>query len=271
MSVWIAEHKQLLILWVGALCTLGLYTVLYKENKIYRLFEHIFLGLATGYTLAITWTDILLPKWWEPMWNGGKWGYIFLLTIGLCYYFIYSKKNSWIARLVIGFFLGVGAGQQFQSFVGETWPQIVKNFRPVLPHDAIAKTADHPAIKAVSWPMALNNLIFLIVLLCVMSYFFFSFEQKHPVLKGSAKLGRWLMMFSFGAIFGSTIMARLALLIDRMDSLMNDFGGQVFGPRVGPGLIFGVLMALCALVLVLVYRDKQKPGEGSTEEGASNL
>jgi hypothetical protein len=159
----------------------------------------------------------------------------------------------------------VGAGQTFQGFVGDTWPQIVTSFRPVIAHAAIAKTADHPAIKAVGWPDAVNNLIFLMVLLCVMSYFFFSFEQKHPVLKGSAKLGRWLMMFSFGAIFGSTIMARLALLIDRMDSLMNDFGGRVFGFTLGPWVMFFVLMILSALVLFLVYRDKNRPEEETVE------
>jgi hypothetical protein len=261
MSAWLAANKDVIVLWFGALCTLGLYSVLYKENKIYRLFEHLFLGLATGYLIANTWTDVLLPKWWEPMWNEGKWWNIFALSLGLCFYFIYSKKNSWIARLVIGFFLGVGAGQTFQGFVGDAWPQIVTTFRPVIAHDAIAKTADHPAIKAVSWPDAVNNLIFLVVLLCVMSYFFFSFEQKHPVLKGSAKLGRWLMMFSFGAIFGSTIMARLALLIDRMDSLMNDFGGRMLGFTLGPIVMFVVLMALSGVVLFLVWRDKNRPEE----------
>ena len=261
MSTFLAEQKELIKLIIGALCTLGLYSVLYKENKIYRLFEHLFLGLATGYLIANTWTDVLLPKWWEPMWNDGKSYYILFLFLGLCFYFIYSKKNSWIARLIIGFFLGVGAGQTFQGFVGDTWPQIVTTFRPVIAHDAIAKTADHPAIKAVDWPTAANNLVFLVVLLCVMSYFFFSFEQKHPVLKGSAKMGRWLMMFSFGAIFGSTIMARLALLIDRMDFLMNDFGGKVAGVTGGPILMFVTLMILSALVLYLVWRDKNKPEE----------
>jgi hypothetical protein len=258
MSAWLAAHKEVLMLWIGAFCTLGLYSVLYKENRIYRLFEHLFLGLATGYLIANTWTDVLLPKWWEPMWNEGKWQYIFLLTFGLCYYFIYSKKNSWIARAIIGFFLGVGSGQQFQRFVNDTWPQITRSFRPMIARDAIAKTAGHPAIKAVSWPDAINNILFLVVLLCVMSYFFFSFEQKHPVIKGSAKLGRWLMMFSFGAIFGLTIMARLALLIDRMASLMNDFGGKVMGVTLGPIVMFCVLMALSGVVLALVYRDKQK-------------
>ena len=31
---------------VGVIATIGLYTVLYRENKFYRFFEHVFLGLA---------------------------------------------------------------------------------------------------------------------------------------------------------------------------------------------------------------------------------
>ena len=174
--------------------------------------------------------------------------------IGSLFYFIYSKKYNWMARLVIGLFLGVGAGQQFQAFVNDVWPQIYKSFKPMRAHAAIAAANGHQAVPALMWPDALNNIIFMVILLCVMSYFFFSFEQKSPVLKHSAGTGRFLMMFTFGAIFGSTIMARLALLIDRMDFLMNDVGSLPAGPDNGPKLVFVVLMALTALVLFLSLR-----------------
>ena len=249
-SPWLAAHVGTLTSWIAALCTLGLYSVLYKENRVYRLFEHLFLGLATGYMVALAWTDVLLPKWYKPLVDEGQWWYILALVPGLMYYFIFSRKHNWISRLIIGFFLGVASGQAFKAFVNDTWPQISTSFKPILPHPAIAATPGHPAIKALAWPDALNNILFMFILLCVMSYFFFSFEQKHPVLKNSAKLGRWMLMFTFGAIFGSTIMARLALLIDRMDFLLNDFGPHIGGP----GVMFGVLILLASLILFLVTR-----------------
>jgi hypothetical protein len=249
-SPWLAAHTSTLVAWIGAICTLGLYSVLYKENKVYRLFEHLFLGLATGYMVALSWNDVLLPKWWKPLWVQGEWWYIFALVPGLMYYLIFSRKHNWISRLIIGLFLGVASGQAFKAFVNDTWPQFATSFKPVIPHGRIAAGPDHPAIKALSVPDAINNILFMFILLCVLSYFFFSFEQKHPVVKGSAKLGRWLLMFTFGAIFGATIMARLALLIDRMDFLLNDFGPHIGGP----GVMFGVLMALAVLVLYLVTR-----------------
>lgn len=259
-SPWLSAHLPTLLVWIGAICTLGLYSVLYRENRLYRLFEHIFLGLATGYLVAQTWTDVLLPKWWVPMWDKGQWVYIFALVAGLFYYFIYSRRHNWLARLMIGFFLGVASGRTFQAFVNDTWPQIPTSFKPVVPHPALRDATGKVVAKAVTWPDAINNILFLVIILCVMSYFFFSFEQKNAVLRRSAQWGRWLLMFAFGAIFGQTIMARLALLIDRVDYLLNDFGPAIGGPVV----MFAVLMVLAALVLFLALRPgarEREPGE----------
>jgi hypothetical protein len=51
-------------------------------------------------------------------------------------------------------------------------------------------------------------------------YFYFSKEQR-GFLGGTAKLGIWFLMISFGASFGFTVMARLSLLIGRMDHLIT--------------------------------------------------
>ena len=56
-----------------------------------------------------------------------------------------------------------------------------------------------------------------------------------------------------GAIFGATIMARLALLIDRMDFLINDFGSYIGGPAVA----FTLLILLTLLVLFLSWRRRK--------------
>ena len=251
MTAWLLQNKNTLIAFFAAFCTLGLYSILYKENKLYRLFEHIYLGLATGYLISQSWTQVLEPLWWTPLLKG-EWWLVFGLVIGLFYYFIFSKKYAWLSRLVIGFFLGVTAGRSFQVFANDTWKQISSSFKPVVPHGEIL-VAGQKAIPKLLWTDALNNLIFMFILVCVLSYFFFSFELKHPVLKTSSKWGRWMLMFTFGAIFGSTIMARLALLIDRMDFLLNDFGPRIGGPFAAYALLIG----LSIWVLWLVQRDKK--------------
>ena len=257
-SPWLASHVETIMLWTGAICTIALFSILYKENKVYRVFEHIFLGLGTGYMVSTNWNDIIYPKLWVPLWDKGEWWLVFVLFAGLFYYFIYSNKFNWLARLVIGFFLGVTSGRAFQEFVNDIWPQVATSFKPLIPHAAVAgPTAGKALVKELTTSGAINNLIFLVILLCVMTYFFFSFEQRHPVIKGASKWGRWLMMFTFGAIFGSTIMGRLALLIDRVDFLLNDFGPQVGGK----GVMFALLMGAAVLIVYLVSKSKGQAPE----------
>ena len=58
--------------------------------------------------------------------------------------------------------------------------------------------------------------------LCCLVYFFFSFEHKGVVGK-VARVGIWVLMITFGAAFGYTVMGRIALLAIRLEFLVNDW------------------------------------------------
>ena len=226
-------------IWTGAICTLAIYTFLYRENFIYRLFEHFYLGLAVGYGLFLVVSQILIPRWWDPMWNQGQWWWIFALTVGMMFYFIYSQKHNWVSRLAFGLVLGLTAGALFQDFAGSNLPRITSSFKPIIPHGGFADTispeiasklteTNTAILQPVTTQMAINNAIFIFVLLAVMSYFFFSFDyEKRKTASQFAKLGRWMLMFAFGAMFGATVMARMSLLIGRLWYLYSDWLGLV--------------------------------------------
>ena len=230
------EHYGFLKMTAGVLCTVGLYSVLYRENKFYRFFEHIFLGLAAGYAIVALWTENLKEGWYDLLvgstgtaGHSGPYGhylYAILLPIGLMGYFVFSKKHSWMSRIPIGIVLGLWSGQQVQVWWTRYGPQIQDSIKPLLPTvwspamkpDTAGMT---PAMadavsKNVYLSQAITNVIFVITLLAVLSYFLFSFEVKSKAIKGFSTLGRYLLMIGFGAIFGSTVMMRFALLIDRM-------------------------------------------------------
>ncbi len=214
---------------VGVIATLGLYSVLYKETKIYRFFEHMFLGLAAGFSIVALWTETLKGQWWDKI--AGSVGddgkvltngyplYMILLPFGLMAYFVYSKKHNWISRIPIGIILGLWAGQQADVWIKQFWPQIYSSMRPIVPNvysPMFMPGGEANIPNAVYVTQAVSNIIFTITIISVMSYFFFSFEIKSKFLKGTTTLGRWLLMIGFGAIFGSTVMTRFTLLIDRM-------------------------------------------------------
>jgi hypothetical protein len=213
---------------VAVICTFAIFSFLFKENPVYRFFEHIFVGLGLGYGIAVAWTDILKPNWWDKI-TKGEIAWLLLLIPGSMWYFQLSKKNVWISRLIIGFFFGWAAGNMFKGYYefyfSETG-QVTRSFLPLwtqarpeelkgnilyaLTNGAIYITAE-----------TLNNWIFIIVLLCCISYFFFSFRHEtNPILRKSSYMGRLFFMICFGAIFGNTIMARISLLLQRIDFLL---------------------------------------------------
>lgn len=237
------ETYHTLRLTFSVIATVGLYSVLYRENKFYRFFEHLFLGLASGYMMVALWTETLYSQWWTPMVGShvdpvthkgadanGYWAYMMLLPLGLMAYLVYSKRHNWISRIPIGIILGFWSGQQVQVWWNRYGPQISDSMKPVFPtafHYVDARGASQfslltPPSTAVAQPgavfgsTALSNLIFVLTFVCALSYFLFSFDVKGKLLNGMTTSGRWLLMVGFGAIFGSTVMMRFTLLIDRM-------------------------------------------------------
>ncbi|MEO7717678.1 MAG: hypothetical protein ABIY70_15880 [Capsulimonas sp.] len=207
------QHIFSPIVLFGALCTIAILSLVFKENKFYRLFEHIFLGLALGYEVQQTWTRVLKPQFWDPMMVDGQWAWIMTVPVGLMFYGIYTQRFAWMSRLLFGIFFGLAAGTVFQDFCQGFMPQVSKSFKPLVPPHPAAGVA-HSTLHDVSF--VLNNALFMVILVSVVVYFFFAFEQKNKAVQGTARFGRFVLMFAFGGIFGSTIMTRMALLIDRM-------------------------------------------------------
>ena len=116
---------------LGVLGTLCLFSLLYRENRIYRVAEHIFVGLAGGYAVKAVWSDILKPNWYTPMTADGQWPWMFVLFLGLLYYTMYVKKFAWMSKITLGIVLGLFAGQIFQRISSRYIPQIYSSFKPL--------------------------------------------------------------------------------------------------------------------------------------------
>ena len=69
---------------------------------------------------------------------------------------------------------------------------------------------------------SLRNVLLVGGVLAGLVYFFFSFEHKGFVGK-TAKVGIWILMVTFGAAFGYTVMGRIALLAIRLEFLFDDW------------------------------------------------
>lgn len=212
------------VVWAAAICTLGIYTVLYRENRAYRFFEHLFVGLATGFGVMVVYRDVILNKWWSKMVEEGAWWWAFALPAGALYYFIYSRKYVWMSRLVIATMFGLFAGTAFQGFANDQVPQIYAALRPLW-----LRVGEQPTGEMVTRAgFDFSAVIAAITLFAVVTYFFFSFRRERvPGMERVARGGRWLMMIAFGAMFGSTVMARMSLLVARLQFLLEKWLGMI--------------------------------------------
>jgi hypothetical protein len=68
--------------------------------------------------------------------------------------------------------------------------------------------------------------VILIGVISTLIYFFFSRERK-GIIKPTASLGVIFIMLGFGASFGYTVMARISLLIGRLQFLLGDWLGII--------------------------------------------
>jgi hypothetical protein len=208
---------------IGAILTLGLYSILYRENKFYRFTEHVFVGLATGFSVVALVKETLYPMWWLPMIGTAPdpskgiemvpahFAYGALLPIACLAFFVFSKKHGWLSRIPLGIIVGLWAGQQLDAFQNRFLPQIADQARPILP------------LGQTTVPDAINNLIVVATWIIVLSYFVYSFEQQSKFLQRTSMMGRWLLMVGFGAIFGTTMMTRFVLFIDRAYFLLIEW------------------------------------------------
>lgn len=225
----VKDYFELATIVMGGICTFAIFSFLIKENVFYRFFEHIFIGISAALGIILTFKNFLWPKVFYPLLGldivrypdgtmSKEYNYSLLwlfvpIILGCFYYFIFSKKHSWLAKLVIGLSLGASGGLAFKGFFNQALPQIISSFKPLI---VIVN-------GSVNYLKSFENIVFVVTLLSVMYYFFFTIKQESTFSKSVSRLGRYLMMICFGAFFGSTIMARLSLLVERLVFLITDW------------------------------------------------
>jgi len=70
----------------------------------------------------------------------------------------------------------------------------------------------------VLWGASLSHVVLVLGVISGLVYFFFSLEHK-GALGHISRVGIWILMVTFGAAFGYTVMARVSLLTGRMEAL----------------------------------------------------
>jgi hypothetical protein len=201
--------------WIAALLTLGIFSFLYKDNPAYKLCEHLFVGVSAGYYVVLNYFSVVRPNLLDPLFlHPGPQRDFFLLVpliLGILLFSRFFPRGDWLSRWSIALILGVYPALRITGFgQGDFVEQIHGTMLPLWVPGNVGAT--------------IGNWILIVGLLCTLIFFFFSKEHK-GALGGTARLGVYFLMVSFGASYGYTVMARISLLIGRVMFLLHDWLG----------------------------------------------
>lgn len=191
---------------VGAFFTLAIFSFLYKDNPFYQMSEQLLVGISLGYGLVLTYERVFIPYLWQPIILKHQWALIVPSILGMFYLFRFTRKLSWLSRYPIAFSMmsvGASVALAMHSLI------LVQMRQAMVPIENI------------------NLFLIFIGTVTVLLYFFFS--KAHTGVYGKfVSAGKWYMMVGFGASFGLTVMARISLLIGRIQFLVNEVFSKIF-------------------------------------------
>ena len=222
------ELSNQIEIWIGAALTLMIFSFLWKDNFFYKFAEHLFVGVSAAYWMIVgLWTTIL-PNLVARLWPGLVKGvlpgaaqaepqYIFIvpLVFGLLLLTRLLPKVFVLSRMSMGLVIGYAAGTNLIRYLqSDMMSQVSKTIVPIV---VVADGRLQPG-------PTFSNLVLFVGVICGLIYFFFSREHT-GVLKPASRIGIWVLMVTFGASFGYTVMARISLLTGRVQYLLGDWLG----------------------------------------------
>lgn len=199
---------------LAAVLTVMIFSYLLGANPLYRLAQHLFVGVSIGYAGVVLLTTVLLPRLGQvagdPAGTSVRIGIPLLL--GLLFLGRLARPNFALATPALLVVTVVAAALALGGALAGT----------LLPQTAATMLSLNPAQAGLFG--ALNNAI--IVLGVLASLYYFSFGVRSDGRRGPAGafvagVGRWLILITLGAVLGTLTVSFVAALIDRVRFLFD--------------------------------------------------
>ncbi len=210
---------EMIGIWVGGILTLLVFSYLIGDTPLFRLAQAIFVGVAIGYATTVAVYFVLLPKLVYPLAQNmaEDWPLVVPLVFGLL--LLTKVRTVWapFGNISIAFLFGVGGALAIGGALGGALlPQLGATVVSLSPLQG--------------WETAGSNLLLAFGTIGALLSFRFMTNPQRPagraldsLARGWSYFGRWFVLVAFGAIFATTAVSRVSVLIGRAYYVLHDW------------------------------------------------
>jgi len=198
--------------WVAALVTVGVWAYLVGERRIFRLAQHLLIGLATGYLVLLAVREVLMPRLLQPLASDLAANPLLWVALALC---ALMAAARWLPRGVVALPVAVLVAGTAAFALGGA---VAGTLLPQLGATLVAPGPDATTLANGAIGAAVTALVLL---------GFLHGSPRTRLLVGAAGAGRWLLLGGIGGWLGFLLVSRLSLLVDRIGFLLGDWLGIV--------------------------------------------
>lgn len=175
------------------ICTLAIWSLIYRENIFYRYAEHFYTGFAASLIAVQGWESVKKIAFIPLMQGQLIWILVPILSIPFFLFFFRKTRSTYMIPIALLVGLGTALGLR-GAIHAQILGQVVGTMGSIIKETPMA---------------TFNATLVAIGTFCTLSYFTFTREIKGP-LKTIPRVGRLFIMAGLGGAFANTTMGRLA-------------------------------------------------------------
>ena len=198
---------------VGFLLTIAIYSYLVGDNPLYRLALHVLIGISAAYAAVVAVQTVLLPPTLtfieDPT---GQLTWVVPIALSVLLLLKLIPRLAWLGNSAMAMMVGIGAAVALTGAIGGTlWPQLF----------SVGNSSALLAIVAA-----------LLTACTVLSFQFSTLNQDGKPISWLAPIrgvGQLVLTVTFGALFATALTTSITLLAERLAFYAGSLADSISG------------------------------------------
>jgi hypothetical protein len=197
----------------------------FGDNPFFRVAVYVFVGVSAGYTAAVAWYQVLLPRLFQPLISGSlteKLLAVIPLLLGVLLLMKLSTHTAQLGNPSMGFLVGVGAAVAVSgALLGTLFPQAQAAFSLPSISAIVSDGTGNALIQFIFGTVSILGTISTLV------YFHFGAKatpagpQRSKLVIALAWVGQIFIAITLGVLFAGVFTAALTALIERLNFIVT--------------------------------------------------